>query len=125
MGRGCGERVRRKSSRVLYGLLLNGPQLVGGASPLQEVQTGPQGCYEGNSNTSLKVFSFNVSGSTAECDNLRLSWQNPAINGPYWLNVIPLDGTYTPWGIQMSTTNNYYDFQVNMSAGTYFTVMLR
>jgi hypothetical protein len=123
--RGCGERVRQNSCSALYWHLIDGPYIVGGASPLQEVQTGPQGCYEGNSNTSAKVFSFNVSRSTAECDSLRLSWANPAIKGPYWLNVIPLDGTYTPWGIQMSTTNNYYDFQVNMSAGTDFTVMLR
>jgi hypothetical protein len=73
-----------------------------------------------------KLFNFNVSGSTGECDgNFRVTWDGAAQQGPYNFSVIPLDGSYQPFIVPVDSSLQYYDWKVNMSAGTYFTVMFK
>lgn len=73
-----------------------------------------------------KLFNFNVSGSTGECDgNFRVTWDGGAQQGPYNFSVIPLDRSYQPFIVPVDSSLQYYDWKVNMSAGTYFTVMFK
>ncbi|RSH94454.1 hypothetical protein EHS25_004257 [Saitozyma podzolica] len=97
----------------------------GGVSPLQTVEGGPSSCMtNAHFNYTDKLFNFNVSGSTGECDgNFRVTWDGGAQQGPYNFSVIPLDGSYQSFIVPVDSSLQYYDWKVNMSAGTYFTVM--
>lgn len=77
-------------------------------------------------NSTAHTVHFNVSGSTAECEGgLRLIWDGDKSQGPYNVSVIPLDGGYTPWIVPLSINASYYDWQVNMTQGSYFTLMFK
>jgi hypothetical protein len=99
----------------------------GGVSPIQQVGAGPSDCLSSASfNLTQQLFSFNVSGSTGECDgNFRLTWDGTPNQGPYNVSIIPLDGGYAPWVIPLQSGAQYYDWQVNLTAGSYFTVMVK
>jgi hypothetical protein len=76
-------------------------------------------------NDTQRLFNFNVSGSTAECEsNFRVTWDGPVSQGPYNFSVIPLDGGYKPWFVDVGT-EQYYDWKVNMSEGSAFTIMFK
>lgn len=99
----------------------------GGVSPVQQVGAGPSDCLSSASfNLTQQLFSFNASGSTGECDgNFRLIWDGTPNQGPYNVSIIPLDGGYAPWVIPLQSGSQHYDWQVNLTAGSYFTVMMK
>jgi hypothetical protein len=98
----------------------------GGVIPVQMVQGGPSTCVaDARYNASTEMFSANISGSTAECDsNFRVNWDGASQDGPYNMTVIPLDGGYTPYEVTLDGSQ-HYDWKVNMTQGSYFTVMLK
>lgn len=91
------------------------------------VGNGSSNCLNtAGSNSTLHMFNFNVSGSTAECEgSLRLTWDGSPAQGPYNFSVIPLDGGYVPWVVPLDTKASYYDWKVNMTQGSYFTIMFK
>lgn len=105
--------------------------LSGGVSPVQVVNSPATGssstCLRtAEANSTLRFFTFNVSGSTAECESgFRLTWDGPVSQGPYNFSVIPLDGGYLPWVVPLNSSTNHYDWQVNMTRDTYFTIMMK
>lgn len=96
-------------------------QMVGnsGGSVASCLQTAAQ-------NSTLHMVNFNATGSTDECGNgFRLTWDGNPSQGPYNFSVIPLDGGYKPWVMPLKAGTYYYDWQVNMTQGTYFTIMFK
>lgn len=78
------------------------------------------------SNSTLRTVNFNASGSTAECEGgFRLTWDGDPSQEPYNFSVIPLDGGYMPWVVPLDANASYYDWQVNMTQGSYFTIMFK
>lgn len=101
--------------------------MAGGVMPIQQVGPGPSDCLdEAGYNCTRQMFTFNVSGSSGECDGrFRVMWDGPPSQGPYTFTVIPFTLGYQPFNVQLDAAKQYHDWQVNMTEGTYFTIMFK
>lgn len=76
-----------------------------------------------------KDFTFTVAGSTAMCeDDFLISWQDTLGNGPHNFTVLPLDSSTGPWDQPLTgggTTTGASGWNVNMTTGTRFTIMMK
>ena len=72
-------------------------------------------------------FYFDLDGNLTECqDGLGFAWTDIVGIEPYSATFIPLDTNYNPWDVNLSSliaTPQYV--QVNMTAGSRFTVMMK
>ena len=61
-----------------------------------------------------------------ECDtSLRVTHDGSAASSPYNYTIVPLDGGYKPWTASFPDGVNSVDVNVNMTAGSRFSVFLR
>jgi len=74
-------------------------------------------------------FTFTVAGSTAMCeDDFEISWVDTLGNGPHHFTVLPLDSSTNPWDQPLTgggTTTGASGWNVNMTIGTRFTIMMK
>ena len=79
--------------------------------------------------TRTRDFTFTVAGSTAMCeDDFEISWVDTLGTGPYNFTVLPLDSSTSPWDQPLTgggTTTGASGWNVNMTTGTRFTIMMK
>lgn len=115
---------------VLFQFRLALPNVVSdGALVVQAVQnSGNVSCLDtALSNKTDKEFVFTASGDIVECaQSFHLEWDGPILDAPYNFSVIPLDGGYHPFVVPITDLNaTSYDWTVNLTTGSFFTVMMK
>jgi hypothetical protein len=100
-----------------------------GALVVQAVQSSQDvSCLDtALSNKTDREFLYTVSGDVVECtQSFHLEWDATASDAPYNFSVIPLDGGYHPFVVPITDLNaTSYDWIVNLTAGSFFTVMMK
>jgi hypothetical protein len=111
--------------------LPNRTDLVAGLNPteIQMAGSGPNSACLDSVLAHSKDFTFTVSGSTAMCEsNFQISYVDTLGNGPHNFTVLPLDASTGPWDQPLVGGASYdgpSSWNVNMTTGTRFTIMLK
>ncbi|ORY35776.1 hypothetical protein BCR39DRAFT_568458 [Naematelia encephala] len=96
----------------------------GGLSEIQTVSaSADSSCLNtASQNTTAQTFYFTVAGSAQQCmSGFELAWNLTASN----FTVIPLDQKFDPYDVSLTTAvNNQYDWLVNLTSGSRFTIMM-
>lgn len=101
---------------------------LGGSSVIQVTQPGSSTCeLSGSSNHTTQTFSFNASGTAAQCsDNFHLDWDYSQDQAPYNVSIVPLDQSFRSFSVRMSSrAEGSSNWVVNLQAGIKFTVMFK
>lgn len=102
---------------------------VGGSSEVQVVGAGNvTSCLNTiSANATTQTFNFSPAGRARQClKGFDVSWNNvnPA-DQPYNMSVVPLDQGFYPYEVELANGGFDGDWQVNMTTGTRFTLMLK
>jgi len=100
----------------------------GGSSEIQVVGASSQtSCLNTiSANATNSQFSFSPAGRAREClKGFDITWNGGQQDAPYNMSVIPLDQAFYPYEVKLDDGGYDGDWQVNMTAGTRFTVMMK
>ena len=99
----------------------------GGSSILQVTQPGSSCELSDSANHTAQSFSFNASGSLAQCStSFNLDWDYSADNAPYNVSIVPLDQSFRPFTVRMSDrSRGNINWIINLQAGINFTIMFK
>lgn len=79
-----------------------------------------------SANATNQQFSFSPAGRARQClKGFDVSWGASPQDQPYNMSVIPLDQGFYPYEVDLANGGFDGDWQVNMTAGTRFTIMLK
>jgi hypothetical protein len=97
----------------------------GNPYPIQTVASSADSSCLAGSVITPQQFNFNIGGNTAQCELTSVYWNDVIGAGPYWVTIIPLDASHSPFDLQAGNTNEgSYLFPMPLVTGTYFTVMV-
>ena len=79
-----------------------------------------------SANQTSQQFSFTPAGRARQClKGFDIDWNASPQDTPYNMSIIPLDQGFYPFEVELANGGWDGDWQVNMTAGTRFTVMLK
>ena len=101
----------------------------GGSSEIQAVQNSQRtACLNtASQNQTANEFTFDVAGQAKQCfEGLEVAWTGDSSGAPYNFTIVPLDQSFYAFDVAAEGGRSYInDWQMNLTMGQRFTVMMK